>query len=246
MKPDSILKTIVNAVKAKEELQGVVCKYADSRDFAQNPVCNFTLCLGVGKVRFVKDADSASPEFSTDFNLCLLAPSGAGGKRLSEMSQWVGEAIRESVSVSSLEIGAAEFNDTSATLYSDITVTVEDTSLADAECDLLISGVRIEDLISFEIESSEETEKCGQLLNGYSFEETGTAQYLISLKTSGPLFRRGSGFTVQIDYESTREVFRGCKINKAKRELNKLGNVSFSYEITAESYEFSEKEVQSE
>lgn len=246
MKPDSILKTIVEAVKAKEELQGVVCKYADSRDFAQNPVCGFTLCLGVGKTKYQKSSDSSNPELTTELKLCLLAPSGAGGKRLSEMAQWIGETIRECVTVSSLEICEAKFNDVSSTLYSDITVIVEDTSLGDTACNLLISGVPVEDVISFEAESSGLTQKQGKLLNGYSFEETGSKEYLINLKTRGPLFRRAAGFTVQISYTSLREVYRDCKIHRSKRELSKWGNLSFSYEITAESYELFENGVQYE
>lgn len=243
MKPETILKNIVKVIRESDELQGVACKYADSRSFASNPVSCFTLCLGVGKIKFERHTESSSPDFFTELDLCLLAPSGAGGKRLSEVALRIGESIRENISVSSLEIGEARFNEVSSILFCDIKVTVEDTSLSDTVCRFLVSGVDIEDIISFEIESNGETAKRAQLLNGYIYEETG---YVINLKTAGPLFRRGSGFTVQIDYESLREVYRNCKIQQVKRQLSDSSGLSFSYEITAESCELSEKEVQSE
>lgn len=110
----------------------------------------------------------------------------------------------------------------------------------------MISGVSVDDVISFEAESCEATEKRPRLLNGYSLEATGVTEYMITLKTFSPLFRRGSGFTLQISYENLREVYKNCAIRKAKRELSKWGNLSFTYEITAESYELYEKEVQVE
>lgn len=242
MTPDGILDKIVTAIKEKDELMGVVCKYGNSRNFASNPVTAFTLCLSVGKTKLERNSESFASDYSSEFDLCLLAPSGAGGKRLSEVALWIGEAIREKVAVSALEISSAKFNDISNTLFCDIKVTVEDVSPLDRVCRFLISGVSVDDIVSFEIDTCETTGKRAELLNGLSVVDKG---YLMKLKTASPLFRRGLGFSVQVDYEKHTETYRECEIKKEKRCMSGT-NISFSYEITAESCEYSEKEVQDE
>ena len=244
MKPDSIIKGIVDAVKAKKELSGVSCVYAYSREFSQNPVCAFTLCLGVGKTRFEKNPDSASPLFCTEINLCLLAPSGAGGKRLSEVSMWISEAIRESLSVNSIEVESPKFNSTNSTLFADIKVVVEDTSLAEAVCGLYIDGTKEQGLILFEIESDDNLEKEGKLLSGYSFAETGKTGFTIKLKTARLLKTRADEFELRLDYDGFCEEYRSCRVNKITRGLSQWGSLSFTYDIKAKSMELFEKEVQ--
>lgn len=246
MKPDSILKEIVKAVKSKEELKGVRCVYSHNREFAQNPVCAFTLCLGVGKSRFEKNPDSSNPQYSTEFNLCLLAPNGAGGKRLSEMALWISEAIRESLDVNLVEVGSSQFNSTDSALFTDIKVVVEDTSLADTVCDLYIDGAFAEGLLLFEIESSERLIKEGSLLAGYSFTDSGSKEYSIMLKTSKLLNVKSEGFVLKLEYDDFYEEYEGCRINKITRNLSQWGSLSFTYDIKAQSMKLCEKEVQDE
>lgn len=237
MKPDTIIKSIVAAVKSKEELSSVVCVYSDSREVAQNPVCAFTLCMGLHRVKYSRNPDSSSPDFLTSVKLSLLAPAGAGGKRLTEVAMWITDAIRENLSVSLIEVTDPRYIDTSSTLYSDITVTVEDVSIAeDASCELYIDGKKAEGIISYTIESSAVYEKQPELLNGYSLADSGEKQYLIKLKTKR-ILNLGDGFSLVFSTENYRESFLNCKVKKINRELTKWGNLSFAYEITAESTE---------
>ncbi len=236
MTPESIIKCIVRAVKSKEELKCVTCVYSDARDMAQNPVCSFTLCMGLGRVKYSKNHDSASPEFLTSIKLSLLAPLGAGGKRLTEVAMWITEAVREALNVSLIEVSEPRFIDTSSTLYSDITVTVEEVSLADTSCKVYINSAEAEGIISYEIESAELTEKEPQLLNGYTVVNTSSKEHFIKLKTKS-LLKLSDAFELKLSFENYSEVYKACKLNKVSRELTKWGNMSFTYEIIAESTE---------
>lgn len=245
MKTDNIIKSIVDAVKSKDELACVTCVYSHSRDIAENPVCSFTLCIGLGKAKYAKNPDSSSPDFTTEVKLCLLAPSGAGGKRLSEVSLWIAEAIRENLSISSLEVSEPEYNETSSTLFADIKVTVEDVSLADTVCHLYIDGVKTEGVVSFEIESAELTEKHPQLLNGYTPSKTGAEEFFIKLKTQSFL-KLSDEAELRFGFGAYDEVYSGCSISKIKRELSRWGNLCFTFDITAKSCELVVKEVQND
>ncbi len=246
MKPDSIIKGIVDAVKSKEELKGVSCVYSHSREFSQNPVCAFTLCLGVGKTRFEKNPDDSLPQFSTEIKLCLLAPSGAGGKRLSEMSLWISEAIRENLSVSVIEVGSPQFNSTNSALFADIKVVVEDTSLAETVCGLYIDGSKEQGLTLFEIESADKLSEEGKLLAGYSLAETGKTDFAIKLKTTRLLKIKAEEFELRLECEGFYEEYKGCRVNKVTRNLSQWGSLSFTYDIKSKSMELFEEEVQGE
>lgn len=241
MKPDSIIKSIVRAVKSKEELGSVVCVYSDSRETAQNPICSFTLCMGLGRIKYSKDFDTNRPGFLTAIKLSLLAPSGAGGKRLTEVAMWITEAIRESLSVSLIEVTEPRYIDTSSTLYADITVTIEDESLAeDSACEIYADEVLAEEIISYCVESTENYERQPELLKGYTLTNNGEKEYCIKIKSRKPL-KIGDVFTLKFYFDGYREVYENCRVKKLNRELSKWGNLSYSYEITAES-----TEVQSE
>ena len=237
MKPDSIIKSIVCAVKSKEELKSVTCVYADSRDTAQNPVCSFTLCLGLGRLKYSKDSDTDSHKLLTAVKLSLLAPTGAGGKRLTEVAMWITEAISESLSVSLIEVTEPRFIDTSSTLYSDITVTVEDEDLDnDSVCRLYADGNLAKGIVSFSMEGTVPYEKQPELLNGYRLIKSGESELFIKIKTES-LLKIGEVFELMFSLEDYREVYKNCRIKKLDRQLSRYGNLSFYYEIIAESLE---------
>lgn len=244
MKFDSIIKSIVSAVKSKEDLQGVTCIYSNSRNISENPVCSFTLCLGLGRVKYAENPNRLANEFSTEIKMCLLAPTGAGGKQLSEVSWQIAEAIRENLSISAIEISEPSYNGTSSTLFADIAVTVEDLSLADTTCDFYINGEKTEGIVSFEIQSTELKEKEPELLNGYIYSSSGAESFFVELKTSGFL-NISDESELEFSYESYSEKYSRCCVIKIKRELSRWGNLSFTYEITAESSELTMKEVHS-
>ena len=244
MKTDSIIKSIIDAVKLKDELKGVKCVYSKSRSIAQNPVCSFTLCIGLGKAQYNRNAENSGSEFTTEIKLCLLAPLGAGGKRLSEMSLWVAEAIREALNVSRITVSEPGCFDEVSTLYSDIAVILEDVSLAGADCKLYINSDLAEGIVIFEAESITSTEKKPELLKGYRTIETST-EYHIKIKSTKPL-KTSESFELKAEYESFTEVYSGCCVTKLQRELTKSGNAGFIYNVTAYSFSFTEKEVQDE
>lgn len=244
MKTDSIMKSILKAVKSKEELKAVTCVYSKSRDFASNPVCSFTLCVGIGKAEYYYNPDDSGSQFTTEVSLCLLAPSGAGGKRLSEMSLWIAEAIKDQLSVRSIKVSEPKYNDTSSTLFADISVTVEDVSLADIPCRMYVDGEYLEGLVSFESESKEVYEEKQELLNGGTY-KTGDIYYLLKLKTQRPL-KPYDGFELRFESDGYEEVYSSCSVNKAQRELSKYGDMSFCYDITAKGLILSGNEVQDE
>lgn len=237
MKSDDLLKKVKTAVKSCDELQGIVCKYKDSRDFAANPVSAFTLCLGMGKTKLTNSADGLDVTCEKEIKLCLLAPSGAGGKRLYEMACWVGEALRNALSVSSIEIGEVKFQGVNNSLYADIVVKVKDSEPYEESFDVYVSGVKMEDLISIEV-SNEGYEKTGRLLGGYSLEKKDDVEYLITLKMKVPLFRYGSSFTLAIDYESNRDTYWDCVAVNSKKSYLSSGDVLYSYDLI--SYRFEE------
>jgi len=232
MKPDIVMKDIAAAVKSKAELSSVVCIYSNKREISQNPVCSFTLSIGLGKSKYLKNYEGSEPEISTEFKLCLLAPFGAGGKRVSEVALWISEAIRENLSVSSIEIQEPQYNETNASLFCDIKVTVEDISVADTACSVYTDDALVQNVVSFEIESEELLEKCPSLLNGYSYENTGKNGFFIKLQTRTAL-KLSDTFTLKLCFENSKEIYKECKVSHVTRELSKWGNLRFSYEIKA-------------
>ncbi|MBR3987852.1 MAG: hypothetical protein IKK10_00930 [Clostridia bacterium] len=245
MKTDSIIKAIVNAVKSKEELSGVACVYSRNRNAAENPVCSFTLCIGIGKSEYNSQYSNSTFGFTTEVKLCLLAPTGAGGKRLSEMSQWVAEAINESLRISRIEISEPRYLDTSGTLFTDIVIKVEDVNVTDAGCQLYVDDALFNGLVSFEVASTAAVEKKPELLNGYRISDTGKTDFNIKLKTKMFLKIHGSS-ELKFDFGNFTEVYCGCCVSKLNRVQTQSGEVTFIYDITAESMTFFEKEVQDE
>ncbi len=244
MKSDNLPEIVKTAVKSREELQGVVCKYMDSRDFASNPVCAFTLCIGMGKTRFTNSSDGLDVTSEKEIKLCLLAPSGAGGKRLYEVACWISEAVKEVLTVSSVEIGEVKFQNTNSTLYLDIVIKVEETEKADAsqdngrEFEIVVSGMVLEGVVSIEV-NSDVVEKRGQLLNGYRLAEKSMVEYRIALKMEVPLFRYGSSFTLEIRNPDKRDIYSECIAVNSKKTYLSSGEVSYCYDII--SYDFEEK-----
>ncbi len=236
MKPDNVIKSIARAVKSKEELKCVTCVYADTRDIAQNPVCSFTLCLGLNRIKYSKNPDSLSPEILTSVKLSLLAPLGAGGKRLTDVAMLITEAVKEALNVSLIEVSEPRFIETSSTMYSDITVTVEEISLADASCEIYLDSVKAEGVISYEIDSSVITEKEPQLLKGYTIVNTDAEEYNIKLKAKS-FFNLSDTFELKLSFEKYSEVYKACRVSKISQELSKWGNRSFTYYIVSESCE---------
>lgn len=235
MKSENIIKRIVSAVKSRDELKCVTCIYADSRVTAQNPVCNFTLCIGLHRIKYSRNPDTRNSELLTTIKLRLLAPSGAGGKRLCEMAVWISEAIRENLNVSFIEVTDPRFIDTSTTLYSDITVTVADENSENDFGEIYIDGVE-ERVVSCVVESTELSEKRPQLLNGYTVSNSGKKEIFIKLESKTALrFRENSD--VMICTGDYKEILRNCRVKKAYRRITEFGALSFTYEIIAESTE---------
>ncbi len=246
MKYDNLLEKVKTAVKSRDELQGVVCKYKDSRDFAANPVSAFTLCLGMGKTKLTNFADGLDLTYEKEIKLCLLAPNGAGGKRLYEMACWVGEAVKESLAVSSIEIGEVKFQGVNNSLYADIVVKVKDSVPCEESFDVYVSGVKLEDVISIEVKSSDNFEKKGQLLNGYSLSAKSAIEYGITLKMKVPLFRYGSSFTLVIEHADRRDTYSECvTVNSTKIYLSS-GEVCYCYDLVSYKYEEKYRGVEDE
>jgi len=245
MKIQSVVNSIISAVKSKDELKGVNCIYSLSPDIAENPLCAFTLCIALGKAQYKSDETTRGSSFLTEVKLSLLAPSGAGGKRLSEVALWVCEAIRESLSVSLITVSEPKVLSTSSALYSDISVTVEDVSFEDSDFDIYVNGVFAEGVVLFEAESIYATEKKAELLKGYRETKTGDCEYILKL-TSLKSLKNTDILRVKADYKDFEEVYLDCSVLKCRREINKSGEVSFCYTVRAQNMERTYKEVQSE
>lgn len=231
MKPDLIMKKIAEAVKAKEELSAVVCRYSESKETAPNPVCGFTLCLGVDKSGFVRNSDN-SFDYNCSIKLCLLAPSGAGGKRLLEVAQWIIEAVRECVEVESAQVSGAKFNSDKHNIYCDILVAVKETQeKTESELKLRINGEALEGVVSAQAQSVEEVKKKGQLLNGYT--EVRKEGYILSITTDIPLKAFDSLFEVEFDFGGFTEIYEGAEIREYTHKITSTGGHNFIYEIKA-------------
>ena len=246
MKPDNLLEKVKAAVKSREELQGVVCRYKYSRDVSSNPVCAFTLFLGMGKTKVANSADGLDVTREKEIKLCLLAPVGAGGKRLYEMACWVGEAIKEELSVNSIEVGEVKCEDTNNSLYSDIVVRIDDSQDIGENFGVFVSGIKLEDVISVEVKSDESFEKKGSLLNGYSLRAKSVVEHRIALKMKVPLFRYGSSFTLTIEDGDRRDTYSDCvAVNSAKTYLAS-NEVCYCYNIVSYKAEVGYRGVEDE
>lgn len=230
LKPDVIMKKIAEAVKAREELASVVCRYTESTDTLPNPVCAFTLFFGTGKSGFVRNSDNSLKE-TLCVKLCLLAPTGAGGKRLGEMAQWVAEAVRGCVNAEALQITETRIRENTNSLYREILVEIEESVTESQKSFLRINGKDVEGFVSAQVQSVEETEKKGQLLNGYTV--VCKEDFLLSITTSYPL-RFYHIAEIELGFNEPVEVYEGIEIIKSSHKITSEGNHSFVYEIKAE------------
>lgn len=234
MKPDSVLKSIVTAIRSREELSSVVCVYSDSREVAENPLCSFTLCLGLGRFKYTKESDTNIPEFFTSVKLSLLAPSGAGGKRLTEVAMWIAEAVRENLSVSLIEISEPKTIETCSVLCTDITIIVKDEITDEvSSCEVYIDGEKAECVISFDAENELTFEKHPELLNGYKFVPVNKNECSVRLKAKEILNLRNV-FVLTLVADGYRETYKNCRVKRMNRQFNSWGSFSADYEITAE------------
>lgn len=236
MKPDDMLEMIKSAVKSREELQGVVCRFKDGRGLAANPVCAFTLCLGMGKTKLTKSADGLDLTCEKEIKLCLLAPGGAGGKLLYEMACRVGEAVKEALPVSLIEIGEVKCQSTGNNLYSDILIKIEESESSEEVFDLVVSGVKLDGVVSLEV-SGDRFEKKGQLLEGYSLSEKSVAEYKLTLKMKEPLFRDKHRFTLEIRHRDRSEIYWECIAVNSKNTYLSSGDTCYCYDLVSYKYE---------
>lgn len=236
MKPEKIINSIVSAVKSKEELRMINCMHSESREIARNPVCGFTLCLGLNNIKYNKNPDTAALQYLTSVKLSLLAPSGAGGKHLSEIAWQISEAIREKLDVNHIEVSEPKHIETSHTMFCEIFITVEDIEISDTINRIYINSVLEEKVISYEIESVALTEKIPELLKGYKQINTGRKEYTIKLKTESPI-EFTDVFELGLKFDDYGAIYRNCMVKKVAEELSKWGLISFSYHIVAEECE---------
>lgn len=230
MKPEKIFADITGAIKAEESLNGVVCKYAYSMDFSSNPICNFTLCLSLGKSEYENDNSLISKQL-TEVKLCLLAPNGAGGKALSQTAYKIAQTLKASLSVKSVKIGEVKHNEVNNTLYTDISVTVCESYIEESDFGVRISGVPLDNVHTLKVQSEELFEEVGQLLNGKTLRKKEKEEYTLSLKLTGELFRNESGFSLEICHKEGIEAYGDCKIISIDRELSSEGVLLFGYKL---------------
>lgn len=229
MRPQEIINRIVKAVKSADELSNVTCVYSDSREVSENPVCGFTLCIGTGKVKF-KKTDNNIDSIKTE--MCLLAPTGAGGKRLSEVSLWIAEAIKGSIKDATIEVSEPRYNEVTAVLYTDIALWVEHESLLSDACTFYIDDVLVDKVVEIAVESSELAEKVPVLLNGYHFEKSKCVFYTISFTTEESLRIRETS-EIKLCFEDYCEIYSGCVPGNAKKIIDKSGAVKYKYCVYA-------------
>jgi len=236
MRPQEIINRIVKAVNSAEELSNVTCVYSDSREVSENPVCGFTLCIGTGKVKIKSSVDCLD---SIKTEMCLLAPTGAGGKRLSEVSLWIAEAVKNEIKDATIEISEPRYNEVTAVLYTDIALWVEHESLLSDACACYIDDALVDKVLEVAVESSELSEKVPVLLNGYSFEKSKAVFYVLSFTTEESLRIRDTS-EIKLCFEDYCEIYSKCVLGNAKKIIDKSGAVKYKYCVYAglrQSYE---------
>ena len=231
----NLFSSIAKAVKAKEELSMVTCIYADRREISQNPVCGFTLAFEAGAKRYINATENSVKKEITEVKLCLLAPSGAGGKRLAEVSEWIAQAIRESEcddECSEIVISSPSYNETSSVLYTDITVSFSREVLAEPETIVFVNGAAVEKLVSFSAERKENIQKGeGELLNGYTSADM--FYYSLNLSAEVPLKNISGEFTLKLKASETVEEYRKCKVDTYNCKYISGDKMIFGYSITS-------------
>lgn len=234
MSYSSLFDSVAKAVKAKEELSMVTCIYSNRREISQNPVCGFTLAFEAGKTRHINATDISERKVITEVKLCLLAPSGAGGKRLCEVAEWIAQAVRESKSYeeySEIVISEPSYNETSSVLSTEIIVSFSREALSDPKTMVFVGGIYVERMVSFSAESKEKVEKEGELLNGYSFAKK--VYYSISLSAEVPLKNISEKFDLMLRAPEGVEEYKDCEVEFYKQKYLSADKVLYSYDIIA-------------
>lgn len=236
MEYNALYKSIVKAIKAKEELMGVTCIYANRREISQNPVCGFTLTFEIAESKYTSKTDTSAQKNITKVKLCLLAPSGAGGKRLSETAAQITQAIREQSSFfqySEIITGKPVYDASSAILSLDISVIYEEEALSDPKNMVIIDGFWVENLIYFKAQRKERTEKGeGELLNGYASSKI--FYYEIEFSSSSFVDLPDKGFTVRLRAADRDETYSQCSLEAFIRELKEKDKTIYTYKIMAQ------------
>ncbi len=231
---NTLFDLISEAVKSKEELSMVTCIYSGRREISQNPVCGFTLVFEAGAKRYINAAENSDRREVAEVKLCLLAPSGAGGKRLAEVADWIAQAVKENKAFeeySEIIISKPSYNETSAVLSTDIIVSFSRIAVTDPDTMVFIDGKYVERMVSFSVESKENSEKEGELLNGYSFDDK--VCYSINLSAEVPLRNVSGEFVLRLRASETTEEYRGCRVKSYSCKYISKNKMLFSYSITA-------------
>ncbi len=231
----SLFDSVAKAIKKKEELSMVTCVYAHRREISQNPVCGFTLAFEAGAKRYADASETVGRKEITEVKLCLLAPSGAGGKRLAECAEWISQAIRESEcddECSEIVISSPSYNETASVLYTDITVSFLKEYLSEPETVVLINDENVERLVSFSAERKVRSQQGeGELLNGQSFVDV--FYYSVNLSAEIPLKNLTGEFTLRLKTSEAEEEYRRCRIDSYSCKYLSGNKMIFSYSITS-------------
>ncbi|MBE6793697.1 MAG: hypothetical protein E7532_01985 [Ruminococcaceae bacterium] len=230
---DTVLKSLIQSVKSKPELSMVTCIYGNRRELSQNPNCSFVLSFETEKVNLSRDKRQDFL-FEKEYKLSLLAPSGASGKRLSEVALWVSEALQEAATdgvVKSIIIEKQQYSDTTAVLYSDIYVVVGDIAHSKL-CSVYFNDKLQTGITEVNFRSAETSEKTGELLNGYH--EVKENYITISIQSKNSLSVPAYPFELMLESEESRDVFVNCVIVSERFVQNMAEGISYSYEIKGE------------
>ena len=229
----SLFESIAKAIKSKDELSMVTCIYSNSREISQNPVCGFTLSFEAGKTRHINATQDSEIKEIAEVKLCLLAPLGAGGKRLCEVAEWIAEAIRDDGSsevYTEIVISKPSYNETASVLSTDITVIYSREAVSEPEIKFYVDGIYIDRMVSFSAERKVKTEKLDeQLLNGCSTVDM--VYYSLKLSVEVPLKNISGEFNLRIDSPEGTEEYKRCTIKSFNHKYLATDKMIYSYDI---------------
>ena len=229
---DINIKSFAEAVKSRHELSVITCVYGNSRELSQNPNCGFVLSFEVGKAKFSND-ETQGFLWTKEYKLSLLAPTGASGKRLSEVAFWVAEALKDARvdgNLESVTIEKQHYNETTAVLYCEIVAVVANVKEAKV-CKVYFNSKLQSGVTSLSSQSMETSVKSGELLNGYV--EALEKYYAITIVSDRSLVLPVGAFEISLESDGYEDVYTSC-VAVSEKCLVTASGMSYTYEIKGE------------
>ena len=226
MNANSTLKSLIASIKKDEKLLNVTCAYGNSKKIASVPVASFLLCCSVGESEIKTDNSPGKASF--DFS--LFAPTKAGGKELSEISQRIISLWKEesrTLQIEKITCSNVKYHSNLATVYVEIRVDAAKQGAGE----IWINNSCASGILEYTCSKDSAVSFYKELFCGEQ-EYVGKSVYAVKIKSSEPL-DFSEDFSFSVKGGSEQEVFGGCTL-KSEKQSFKDGKLVYEYQLEAQ------------